>query len=77
MTFADRNYGHYHLIPEDSSLPFPIPNDAPKSLAFHTVGHAIRMTYDPNQDGVPDRFNLLSVDVLILQRNFPQLFELC
>jgi RTX calcium-binding nonapeptide repeat (4 copies) len=71
MTFADRRSGHYHLLPEDSSvlvpddhllLP-PIPNDTPRSLAPHGRGDAIRMTYDPNHDGVLDRFNLLSVDV--------------
>ena len=35
----------------------------PRRLASHQPGHVIQMVYDPNNDGVPDPFNLISLDV--------------
>lgn len=39
------------------------PENEPRRLASMVPGHVIQMTYDPNNDGVPDRFNLISLEV--------------
>ncbi len=49
VTFTSRNWDHFH----------PGGN-----LQFHSGDQVVRMTYDPNQDGVLDRFNLLGLDVV-------------
>jgi hypothetical protein len=77
---ADLSPGHYHLLFEDPSLKsdpktgkLPIdpstgepldPASQPRLLANHSDHQVIQLTYDPNGDGFPDPFQLLSIDVL-------------
>lgn len=56
MTFTPRNFPHFHssYSGSDGNI-WPHPQ----------VGEVIRMTYDPNNDGVPDgRFNLIRLDIV-------------
>jgi hypothetical protein len=63
----------YHLMYEnpifneplnESEARLPHPENEPRVLAPHLPGAVIQLTYDPNNDGIPDRFNLISLDVL-------------
>ncbi|MCI0401430.1 MAG: hypothetical protein L0Z68_09080 [Gammaproteobacteria bacterium] len=61
MSFIAVNQPHYHLFAENNS--FPVPADAPKFLHPHADGDIVRMIYDPDKDGVPNRFDLLDLEV--------------
>jgi hypothetical protein len=58
----------YHLNYEEPNVDFFnstfVPEDHPRYLAAHLPGAVIQMTYDPNNDGIPDPFNLISIKVL-------------
>ncbi|NET55374.1 MAG: PEP-CTERM sorting domain-containing protein [Symploca sp. SIO2E6] len=64
MTFKPLVYNHYHLSPENpDDISFPIPDDTPRLLNPHAGDAEIRMTYDPEGDGVLNPFDLLSLDL--------------
>jgi hypothetical protein len=62
----------YHLNYENPSLNENVqawstlsnPENEPRTLSPPSKGAVIQLTYDPNNDGIPDPFNLISIDVL-------------
>ena len=64
-------YGHYHLMYERPGILEQVvlgaridPAAEPRTLSNHFGDHVIQLTYDPNQDGVPDPFDITGIDVL-------------
>jgi hypothetical protein len=48
----------------DAMDKLPHPEDHPRYLALFRGGATVQMTYDGNNDGIPDPFSLISIDVL-------------